>query len=228
MAFRPTRHSMITALVLAAGQSKRMGQPKMLLPWGKTTVLGQVLATLKQASLPELVVVTGAERVGVEKICAAFEALVTHNPDFANDDMLSSMQMGLRTLISPPPSLRDTFAKHTVSAPIFAENWGGREGVAALIVLGDQPQVEEGSVRAVVHRFIETGASLIIPSYQMRRGHPWLVARPFWDEILQMESPQSPRDFLNRHASEIEYVNVNNPSILADLDTFEDYLKSRP
>lgn len=195
---------MITAIILAAGQSKRMGQPKMLLPWGKTTVLGQVFVTLKQANIPEIVVVTGAQRIAVEKICAPFEAFVAHNPDYANDEMLVSMQAGLRVV------------REKTSAE------------AALICLGDQPQVQEGSVRAAVCRFIETGTGLIVPSYQMRRGHPWLVARPLWEEILQMKSPQSPRDFLNRHAPEIEYVNVGNPSILSDLDTFEDYLKSRP
>jgi molybdenum cofactor cytidylyltransferase len=195
---------MITALILAAGQSTRMGQPKMLLPWGKTTVLGQVLVTLKQANIPEIVAVTGAQRIAVEKICAPFEAFAAHNPDYANDEMLVSLQAGLRVV------------REKTSAE------------AALICLGDQPQVQERSVRAVVRRFIETEASLIVPSYQMRRGHPWLVARSLWEEILQMKSPQSPRDFLNRHASEIEYATVDNASILSDLDTFEDYLKSRP
>jgi molybdenum cofactor cytidylyltransferase len=195
---------MITALILAAGQSKRMGQPKMLLPWGKTSVLGQVLATLKQANIPDIVVVTGAQRIEIEKICAAFETRVAHNHDYANEEMLASLQTGLRSVRANPSA------------------------EAALICLGDQPQVQEGSVRAVVRRFIETGASLVVPSYQMRRGHPWLVARPLWEEILQMKSPQSPRDFLNQHASEIEYAGVDNASIFADLDTFEDYLKSRP
>jgi len=102
------------------------------------------------------------------------------------------------------------------------------EARATLVCLGDQPQVGEGSVRAVVGRFAETGASLVVPSFQMRRGHPWLVARPLWEEILSMCAPETPRDFLNRHAAEIEYVNVNSPSILSDLDTPEDYLQSRP
>lgn len=195
---------MITALILAAGQSNRMGQPKMLLPWGETTVLGRVLQILKHANIPDILVVTGAARIEIEKICAAFEAIVAHNPDYTNGEMLLSLQTGLRRLQEKTPA------------------------EAALVCLGDQPQVQEGSVRAVVIRFIETEGGLIVPSYQMRRGHPWLVARPLWDEILQMKSPQSPRDFLNRHAPEIEYVNVDNPSILSDLDTPEDYLKSRP
>ena len=195
---------MITALILAAGQSKRMGQPKMLLPWGKTTVLGQILQTLKQANIPEILVVTGAERIQIEKISAAYETLVAHNSNYASGEMLTSLQTGLATL-------RDKTSAET-----------------ALIVLGDQPQVQERTVRAVVRHWIGTESNLVIPSYQMRRGHPWLVARPLWDEILQMKSSQSPRDFLNLHSAEIEYVNVDTPSILADLDTYKDYLQSRP
>jgi molybdenum cofactor cytidylyltransferase len=62
----------------------------------------------------------------------------------------------------------------------------------------------------------------------MRRGHPWLVARSLWHEILTLRPSESPRDFLTRHANEIHYVNVHTPTVLADLDTPEDYENSRP
>jgi molybdenum cofactor cytidylyltransferase len=62
----------------------------------------------------------------------------------------------------------------------------------------------------------------------MRRGHPWLVARALWNEILALRPPESPRDFLNRHAADINYVEVETSSILADLDTPEDYQKTHP
>jgi molybdenum cofactor cytidylyltransferase len=200
---------MITAIILAAGQAKRMGQPKMLLPWGETTVLGQVIETVQRAGVNDILVVTGGAREQVEEIVAGYGGRVVHNENFKDGDMLSSLQIGLRVLRG--------FA---VSDSSSAE--------AALIILGDQPQVEERSVRAVASRFVETRARLVVPSYRMRRGHPWLIARRLWEEILQMNPHQTPRDFLNRHASEIEYVNVDTPSILSDLDTLEDYLKSRP
>ncbi|RJP47655.1 MAG: nucleotidyltransferase family protein [Anaerolineaceae bacterium] len=195
---------MITAIILAAGQSKRMGQPKMLLPWGETNVLGQVIETMRRAGVENILVVTGGAREQVEEIVRQYAVSSTQNAECERGEMLSSVQAGLRILRGNPSA------------------------GAALIVLGDQPQVEERSVRAVVEAFEGGQSNLVVPSYQMRRGHPWLVARPLWDEILQMESPQSPRDFLNQHAGEISYVEVDTPSILADLDTFEDYLKSRP
>ena len=195
---------MITAIILAAGQSKRMGQPKMLLPWGGTTVLGQVIETVQRAGVDNILIVTGGARKQVEKLVASYGLQFMHNENFQSGEMLSSLQTGLRE------------ARKNASTR------------GALIVLGDQPQVEERSVRAVVNRFVETGANLVVPSYQMRRGHPWLVARSLWEEILAMNPDESPREFLNRRAAEIEYVNLDTPSILSDLDTLEDYLKSRP
>jgi molybdenum cofactor cytidylyltransferase len=99
---------------------------------------------------------------------------------------------------------------------------------AALIGLGDQPQVEEGSVRFVCEAFRQSKPSLIVPSFHRKRGHPWLVARPLWSEILALKPFQTPRDFLNNHANEIHYVNMDSPTILTDLDTPDDYQKSRP
>ena len=99
---------------------------------------------------------------------------------------------------------------------------------ATLICLGDQPQVEEGSVRKVCDGFRQNKSRIVVPSYQMRRGHPWLIARELWDEILQLRAPESMRDFLNAHKNDIFYVECDSPSILQDLDTPADYLKYKP
>jgi molybdenum cofactor cytidylyltransferase len=101
-----------------------------------------------------------------------------------------------------------------------------RETLTALIGLGDQPQVQEGIVSLICEAYQSTHSPLIVPSFQMRRGHPWLVARKFWNELLDMKSPETPRDFLNKHAKEIHYVETNTSSILADLDTPEDYFSA--
>jgi molybdenum cofactor cytidylyltransferase len=192
---------MISALILAAGQSKRMGQPKMLLPWGKTTVLETVIATYKAAGIDNVLVVTGGFKEQVEMLVKN-SARCVFNSNFAEGEMLSSVQTGLAVL---EPEVE-----------------------AVLIGLGDQPQVQERGVRLVADEYRKSGASIVVPSFQMKRGHPWLVTRAYWDEILNMQSPLSLRDFLKRHADEIRYVEMNNNSILQDLDTPEDYLKSKP
>ena len=198
---------MISAIILAAGESKRMGQPKMLLKWGKTTVLEHVISVFANAGVEDIVVVTGAARDEVEKIVAVAQtscpARSVFNEGFVEGEMLSSIQCGLRDLAE-------------------------KDSSAALIALGDQPQVRVGSVRRVCEMFKETGSPLVIPSYHMRRGHPWLVDESLWGEMLAMRAPQTPRDFLNARAEQIKYVEVDDEGILADLDTPEQYRTHKP
>jgi molybdenum cofactor cytidylyltransferase len=192
---------MISVIVLAAGQSKRMGQPKMLLPWGHLTVIEQVVTTFLNAGLEDILIVTGGARAEVEKAVERYPVRKVHNLDYAAGEMLSSLQCGLRGM--------------------------SERAEAALIALGDQPQVREGSVRAICEAYQLLRSELIVPSFQMKRGHPWLVTRSLWDEVLALEPPATLRDFLNNHVPSIQYVNLNTPTILADLDTPEDYQKSR-
>jgi molybdenum cofactor cytidylyltransferase len=215
---------MISALILAAGQSKRMGQPKMLLPWGETTVLENVIATFKAAGIEAVIVITGGDRERVEALVGD-TAQTLFNPNYAQGEMLSSVQAGLAFLRATSP--KSAFI-HNIDESLTESGFGGgREGDAVLIGLGDQPQVQERCVRLVVDEYRKNGTPLVVPSFQRRRGHPWLVAHPYWDEILRMRAPESLRDFLNRHAQDIRYVEIDNSSILQDLDTPEDYLKSR-
>jgi molybdenum cofactor cytidylyltransferase len=193
---------MIAAIILAAGQSRRMGQPKMLLPWGKWTVIEQVIRTFVGAGIEDILVVTGGARQLVEKAIEPYPVKKIYNSHYETGEMLSSLQLGLHTL------------PHRVQA--------------TLIGLGDQPQVQERTVRLVCEAYRESQSRLVVPSFQMRRGHPWLVATPLWSEILALNPPASPRDLLNRHAAEIHYVEVETSSILTDLDTPEDYQRMHP
>jgi molybdenum cofactor cytidylyltransferase len=193
---------MIAAVILAAGQSRRMGRPKLLLPWGAATVIGQVVGVLLQAGLTEIVAVTGGARPAVEAALAALPVRAVYNPGHAQGEMLSSFQVGLQAL--------------------------GPQVSAALLVLGDQPQIELSTVQAVLAAHHQTGAALIVPSYQRRRGHPWLVARSLWAEVLALRDPTTLRDFLNADPARLHYLPVATPSILQDLDTPEDYARARP
>lgn len=193
---------MISAILLAAGQSRRMGQPKMLLPWGKLTVIEQVIETFLRAGIEDIQVVTGGTRELIEKVIEPYPVQKIYNSNYAAGEMLSSLQLGLRALSDRVE--------------------------ATLIGLGDQPQVQEGTVRLVCEAYRTSQSKLVVPSFQMRRGHPWLVARPLWNEILALSPPESPRDFLNRHAADIHYVEAGTSSILADLDTPQDYQEAHP
>jgi len=185
------------AIVLAAGLSKRMGRPKMVLPWGQTTVIGQVVDSLLSAGVSPIRVVTGGAREEIEQALQGRPVELLFNPDYANGEMQVSLQLGLNSL--------------------------PREIEAALVVLGDQPRMRVDTVHQVLAAAADHPGKLVVPSYQMRRGHPWLVPARFWDEILALRLPQTLRDFMRRNAEEIAYVNVDTDSILQDLDTPEDY-----
>jgi molybdenum cofactor cytidylyltransferase len=189
---------MITAIVVAAGESRRMGQPKMLMPWGKSTVLQTVIATLQAAGVTDVLVVTGGARKQVESLIGKSVQTI-FNEDYEKGEMLGSIQVGLAVKM--------------------------HEARAALICLGDQPQIQERSVRRIRDAFLKGNSNIVAPSYQMRRGHPWLIARPLWDEFLEVRPPKTPRDFLDAHSREIQYVEVETPTVIEDLDTPDDYLK---
>ena len=193
---------MISAIILAAGESKRMGQPKMLLPWGEGTVISHVITVFRNAGVEDVLVITGGARESIEDAISHYKVRAVYNKDFANGEMLSSIQCGIRALL--------------------------HQTQAVLIGLGDQPQVQERSVKMVCDVYAENKSNIVVPSYKMRRGHPWLIMRPLWDDLLNLEYPHTPRDFLNAHSENIQYVNINSPDILADLDTPEEYQRWQP
>jgi molybdenum cofactor cytidylyltransferase len=195
----------ISAIILAAGDSRRMGQPKLFLPWGQTNVLGQVVGTFSSAGIEDIIVVTGRTHESLEaevlRLSLQYPVRVTHNPLSSSGGMLSSIQAGL---IATDPAVS-----------------------AVLIGLGDQPQVQEETIRAICSAFSRTGAALVFPSFQNRRGHPWLASRTCWTGILALPHSTNPRKYIKNFPGQIEYIEADE-SILDDLDTPEDYQRQHP
>jgi len=197
----------IGAVVLAAGQSTRMGRPKLTLPWGEHTVIEQVVAVLREAGITDIIVVTGGDREEIEAVLEPEHGTglkTIFNPHYRQSEMLVSLQTGVQVL-------RDEIKKCQ----------------ALLVVLGDQPEIDASIINAVIDIFLKTGKPVVIPSYHMRRGHPWLVARRLWDQLLSVPLDQTMRDFLLSHGNDVSYAEVDSPAILKDLDTPEDYRRSR-
>ncbi|MEJ2708104.1 MAG: nucleotidyltransferase family protein [Anaerolineales bacterium] len=193
---------MIAAVVLAAGESTRMGQPKMVLPWGETTVIGHVVQVLSQGGVDQIVVVTGGAREQVEEALHNFPVHCVFNSRYTQDEMLLSLRTGLSALPS--------------------------ECQAAMVALGDQPQIKPYVVQSLLEKFRHSGAGLVIPSYKMRRGHPWILAQDLWQTVYALPKGATMRDLIQKHAGQIVYLQVDTPSILRDLDTPEEYRRQRP
>ena len=187
---------MIGAIILAAGQSRRMGQNKLLLPYGASTVL-ETIVTEVAACLPagDGVVVTGHEPDRITALLAAYPVRCVFNPAYARAEMLVSLQVGLRAMAA---------------------------GVqAALIVPGDHPRLRRDLIQCVIDAHLP--GTLVIPSYQMKRGHPILIDRGWWGELLALPETATLRDFIRMHEDRARYVVVETDSVLKDVDTLEDY-----
>ncbi len=188
---------MISAIVLAAGQSRRMGQPKLTLPWKGTTVIEHVIKTLIGSGLDEIIVVTGGAQHQVESILQGFPVRFVFNPRYRTTEMTLSLQIGISAL------------KH--------------DSEAALVTLGDQPQIEMAVVKDLIALYRQCQAYLVVPSYTRRRGHPWLIDRQLYQDIVNLHEQETLRDFLDRHQDKIRYLPVKTASVLQDLDTLADY-----
>jgi molybdenum cofactor cytidylyltransferase len=186
----------IGTVVVAAGLSTRMGRFKLTLPWDGTTVIGRVVQSLMQAGLEDIVVVTGHRADDVTQALAGLAARTVFNPDYETGEMLSSVRVGLQAL-------------HT-------------QAQAALICLGDQPQMEVATVRALLAAGSEDGwRRVTVPSYRRQAGHPILLPRGVWSDVLATTGTL--RDIIRAQGERIRYVDVDTPTVLADLDTPRDY-----
>ena len=195
----------VAGIILAAGESRRMGFPKALLTYrGKTFV--ETLAGLLGARCAPVVVVLGAhaERIRAlvtRPITQPAAQLVTQpvtlvvNPDYARGQT-TSMQCGLRAVPA------------------------GAEGV--LFTLVDHPAVAPATVDALL---AEPRPLIRVPRHGGSRGHPIWFRRELIAEFLALPPEGAARDVVRRHAAETEFLDVDDPGILADIDDAEAYRK---
>lgn len=192
----------VAAIVLAAGMSRRMGQPKVLLPWtDHKTIIEHILEQLILARIDHITVVTGYRAIEVRKLALKSGVDVVYNEKYETGEMLSSLKAGLK-------AMPDHMA-------------------AAMVVLGDQPSLQPKTILQVLMAYAEGAGEIIAPSYQRRRGHPILIDRRYWQEILALPENGAPRDVINAHQDQIHHVVVDNDSILRDVDTPQDYNQER-
>ena len=176
-------------IILAAGESRRMGQPKATLPLRGGTFLSILSKTFAELCSP-VVAVFGA---GAESLIARAPAdvLAIENPSWQGG-MLTSLQAGLRAL------------PHDCDAVLFT--------------LVDHPAVQPGTLRALLESATRTGKPIVIPRCDGRRGHPVAIRRSLFEEFSAEPRTSQVRDVVNRHAAEIEYVEVDDPGIFDDID----------
>lgn len=195
-------HRPVGAVVLAAGLSSRMGSPKVLLPWAEgKTIIEHIVEQLILARIDHITVVTGHHADEVKRVVSPLGVKVVYNRAYKTGEMLSSLKAGLKAL---------------------PEHIAG-----ALVVLGDQPRLQPKVIGQVLAAYAEGEGDIIAPSYQMRRGHPILIDRRYWQEIIDLVGHAAPRDVINAHMDRVRHIVVDTDSVLTDVDTPQDYKNER-
>jgi len=187
---------MIWAVILAAGESRRMGTQKLLLPFGDATVIESVVLTALASRVDRVLVVLGADKDDVRKEIEPFGIDFVVNDNFA-EGMLSSVQAGFAAL---PP-----------------------DAEAAVVMLGDQPFLPARVVDAVAEAFRRSGSGIVIPVHRGRRGHPILIGLKYRDAVLALDPADGLRRLIQAHAEDIFEAEVEDANILRDMDVPEDY-----
>lgn len=195
---------MIAGIILAAGESSRMGRDKALLPLGQETFLERLIEILRGEVSP-LLVVLGHH---AEEIAARIprparpdglqdDLQIVRNPDYKLGQ-LSSLQTALRCL-------------------------QGQSVAGALVCLVDHPAITTAVVRAVLERFRMRQSRIIVPTCNGRWGHPVFFSAELFPELLKAPLDQGARVVVRRHAAEVELVETGEEGILLDVDRPDDY-----
>lgn len=191
---------MISAIVLAAGESKRMGRTKQLLDWEGRTILQRVLENLGRSRVDEVILVLGHEAERILQTLDTHKVKVVINENY-KEGMITSIQQGLINL--------------------------NEKVEAFFIVLADQPAVGPEIFDRLIDEFrqVSPQKGIVLPAFHGRKGHPALFGEKYKKEALHIEGDVGFRQVLQEHPEEILTVEMDTDSILQDIDTPDDYQK---
>jgi len=189
---------MISGILLAAGESRRMGQPKLLLPWGKTTILETVVDNYLKTKISELIVVVGANQESLKRLLISKPVIIVKNA-YYQEGMSTSIRKGIE------------------AASNQAEGY--------LIGLGDQPLITSNIINLLITVFSNEHPGIAICSHKKKKGHPVIFARKFRQALCNLEGDAGGRTIIRQHGAEVKYVDVESEAILMDIDTPDDYQK---
>ena len=187
---------MINAIVLAAGQSKRMGKLKPLLRLNDKTFLEHIISVLKNSDVDRITVVIGAEADTIKQSVDLSGTNIVINKDYQKGQ-LSSLIAGIKK------SPQDT--------------------QALLLCLVDNPFITEKVINKIVRKFKETNNPIIVPVFDKERGHPTLFSKSLFHELLKAPQDKGARHVLYSNEDKVLELEVSERGILIGINTADDY-----
>ncbi len=189
-------HERVAGIVLAAGESRRFGQPKPLLDWRGQPFIRHVINAAVGAGLSPVIVVSGAYDEQIRQACAGLEVELVYNPQWG-EGQSTSLRAGLCAL--------------------------GKEAGAAIFLLADQPQVSAGLIAALVEAHADGLPPVVAPLVDGQRTNPTLFDRRTFPDLMALQGDVGGRALFSKYS--ITWVPWLDPSLLLDVDTPEDYQK---
>jgi molybdenum cofactor cytidylyltransferase len=186
------------AIILAAGESKRMGSPKMLLLFNGITMLEKVIGNIRDSVVDHIVVVLGAEKEALTELVSKSSVRYCFNDNY-KQGMLSSVKCGFRNL---PPDFE-----------------------AVLVFQGDQPFISPKVINRVIEGYRSDGKGIVIPVCKGKRGHPLLIDQKYRNDIERLDDKEGLRALSRQFSEDVLEVETDDPGILRDFDTYEEYKK---
>lgn len=187
---------MISAILLAAGESRRMGDFKQLLTVDGKTFVERCVDTLLASSAAEVIVVTGHRESDLKQKLENRPVRFAHNPNYT-EGMSTSIKCGVESASS--------------------------KSSAVLIALVDQPLIGVEIVDQLIEVYRKDRPLIIVPRYKGRNGHPIIIDMKLREEILSIGSAEGLKSVRHAHANEVVYVEVESETVLIDFDLPEDY-----
>jgi molybdenum cofactor cytidylyltransferase len=185
---------MITALILAAGKSQRLGYPKALLSLGHETFAARLLRLAGEAGVDTCRIVLGYRARDLRRLLQLPDEVVVVNQRY-EEGQLVSLQCGLQGLSCD----------------------------AVLVMPVDHPAISVHVLRQIISRFRLGRPLAVIPTYKGRGGHPTLFSKALFPELLECPPEVGARAVLNRHRGDICYLPTTEPAVIMDVDTADDY-----
>jgi len=196
---------MISAILLGAGESKRMGVDKLSLPWGGETVFKHCFNTLFRSRVNEIVVVLSKQNEGMKR---QFEMGV------------SGLRRKIKVVVNP-------YTKRGMSTSIRRGlQVMHRKSGAILISLGDQPFLKTRTINALIRAFELRGGGIVVPSFRGRKGHPVIFHRRYARELMELSGDMGGKSVLLRNTRQIKIVPVKSEGVVEDIDTWKAYQKA--
>ena len=190
------KKAFVSAILLAAGESKRMGKPKLLLPFGGGTVLGSTLDRLLASSADEIIVVLGAHSDKTRQIISGKPVKSAVNPNY-KQGMSTSLITGLK--------LADSRAQRI------------------MVALSDQPLIDTETYDLLIKQSLETDKGITIPVHNGKRGNPIVLSSAYREELMQQKGDIGGRELLQLHPEDVLEVPVDCEGIYINLNTTKEY-----